>query len=64
MTSTLLFFYLFTVPFALLSADDKSAIAGASHCLIVFVLTYGFMGMEFVSIQLDDPFGDDANDFK
>jgi hypothetical protein len=27
------------------------------------VLTYGFMGLETVSIELDNPFGDDDNDF-
>lgn len=29
----------------------------------MFVLTYGFMGLETVSIELDNPFGDDDNDF-
>jgi predicted membrane chloride channel (bestrophin family) len=63
MTSTFLWFYLFTVPFALLSADDISILAAASHCMVVFILTYGLVGMEFVSISMDDPFGDDENDF-
>jgi hypothetical protein len=26
-------------------------------------VTYGFVGLETVSIELDDPFGDDENDF-
>jgi len=26
-------------------------------------MTYGFMGLEIVAIELDDPFGDDENDF-
>ena len=30
---------------------------------IVFFVTYGFLGLEYVSIELDDPFGDDPNDF-
>ena len=64
MTSTFLWLYVFTVPFALLSADDNSWVAAISHCLVVFVLTYGFAGMELISVQLDDPFGEDENDFK
>lgn len=30
---------------------------------MVFLLTYGFVGLEIISIELDNPFGDDANDF-
>jgi len=59
MSRTFLFFYLFTVPFALLG-DVSQPVA---HCVVVFFLTYGFMGMEYVSIELDDPFGSDSNDF-
>jgi len=59
MTRTFNFAYVFTVPFVLLS-DDSSIYA---HCLQVFILTYGFVGLELVAIELDDPFGDDANDF-
>ena len=54
-----MFLYVFTVPFVLLG-DQSSILA---HCFIVFVLTYGFVGLETVAIELDDPFGDDANDF-
>lgn len=32
--------------------------------IVVFFITYGFLGLEYVSIELDDPFGDDPNDFK
>lgn len=49
----------FTVPFALLS-DTSSVYA---HCVTIFILTYGFMGLEYVSIELDNPFGTDDNDF-
>ena len=28
-----------------------------------FFVTYGFVGLEYVSFELDDPFGDDDNDF-
>ena len=28
----------------------------------MFAITYFFMGMEFVTIQMDDPYGDDDTD--
>jgi hypothetical protein len=31
--------------------------------LLMFFVTYGFLGIEYVSMELDDPFGDDPNDF-
>ena len=59
MARTFLFLYIFTVPFVLLS-DESSVLA---HCFTIFLLTYGFMGLEVVAIELDNPFGDDPNDF-
>jgi predicted membrane chloride channel (bestrophin family) len=59
MARTFLFFYVFTVPFALLSDSSNVFV----HCIVIFILTFGFMGLEIISIELDDPFGDDANDF-
>lgn len=59
MARTFLFLYIFTVPFVLLK-DESSEFA---HCFTVFLLTFGFMGLELVAIELDDPFGDDPNDF-
>jgi predicted membrane chloride channel (bestrophin family) len=58
---TFLFLYLFTVPLVLVG-DTKSSMF--AHCFAVFLMTYGFMGLEVVAIELDDPFGDDDNDFK
>ena len=29
--------------------------------IIVFFVTYAFLGLEYVSIELDDPFGNDPN---
>lgn len=26
-------------------------------------ITYGFIGLEYVSMELDDPYGNDPNDF-
>jgi hypothetical protein len=59
MSRTFLFAYVFTVPFALLS--DKSGLV--AHCCEVFILTFGFVGLELVAIELDNPFGNDENDF-
>lgn len=59
MARTFLFLYVFTVPFVLLK-DSSNLLA---HCSMAFVLTYGFVGLELIAIELDDPFGDDANDF-
>jgi predicted membrane chloride channel (bestrophin family) len=59
MTRTFLYFYIFSVPFALLH-DTSSTYA---YLVVVFFLTYGFIGLELVSIELDDPFGNDPNDF-
>mmetsp|Transcript_28433 Transcript_28433/g.42027 ORF Transcript_28433/g.42027 Transcript_28433/m.42027 type:complete len:267 (+) Transcript_28433:485-1285(+) len=61
MTRTILCFYLFTIPLVFLS--DTMADNMLERCLSVFMLTYGFMGLELVAIELDDPFGTDDNDF-
>eukprot|EP00568_Trieres_chinensis_P014225 CAMPEP_0183329318 /NCGR_PEP_ID=MMETSP0160_2-20130417/84734_1 /TAXON_ID=2839 ORGANISM="Odontella Sinensis, Strain Grunow 1884" /NCGR_SAMPLE_ID=MMETSP0160_2 /ASSEMBLY_ACC=CAM_ASM_000250 /LENGTH=451 /DNA_ID=CAMNT_0025497507 /DNA_START=30 /DNA_END=1385 /DNA_ORIENTATION=- len=59
MARTFLFFWIFTLPFALVrTIDDPIEVM-----LIVFFTTYGFIGLEYVSMELDDPFGDDPNDF-
>jgi predicted membrane chloride channel (bestrophin family) len=59
MERTFIFFYVFTAPFVMLN-DDSSTLA---LCLAVFLFTYGFIGLEIVAIDLDDPFGSDDNDF-
>ena len=51
MTATFLFFFLYTVPFALLS-DDTKVFTIISHCVVIFILTYGIMGMDMVAVQL------------
>ena len=52
MSRTLMFTYVFTVPFVMLS--DKSS--DFAHCFIVFLLTYGFMGLEMIAMELDSKF--------
>jgi len=59
MARTFLFVWVFTLPFAL-AGDIKQPI---QVCMIIFVITYGFIGLEYVSMELDDPFGNDPNDF-
>ena len=41
-------------------SDHSSIVA---HCFVIFLLTYGFVGLELVAIELDNPFGNDPNDF-
>jgi len=60
MTRTLVLIYIYTLPLILINNKERSMIWG---CLSVFILTYGFLGLELVAIELDDPFGDDENDF-
>jgi hypothetical protein len=48
MTRTFLLFYIFTVPFALLS-DVSSPIV---HLVVIFFLTYGFCGLEIVAMEV------------
>lgn len=59
MARTMMFLWVFTLPFAL--ASDSSTLL--VHCVVVLLLTYAFLGLETVSLQLDDPFGTDENDF-
>jgi putative membrane protein len=59
MTRTILFFYIFTLPFALATDIQQTF----PFLLIIFIITYGFVGLELISIEIDDPFGQDPNDF-
>mmetsp|Transcript_10926 Transcript_10926/g.16378 ORF Transcript_10926/g.16378 Transcript_10926/m.16378 type:complete len:313 (-) Transcript_10926:234-1172(-) len=60
MTRIFLFVWMFSLPFALVHVSEEPY----SIVLIIFFITYGFFGLEFVSIELDDPFGDDPNDLE
>jgi len=53
-----LFAYIYSLPFALLSVISKPV----QNVVVVFIASYGFIGIEHCSIQLDDPFGDDPID--
>lgn len=59
MTLTFLFFWVFSLPLVLIK-DDSSLWA---TFLVVFGITYGFFGLEYVCRELSDPYGSDPNDF-
>jgi len=57
MTRTFLFFWVYTLPMVLLK-DYRIW----SVIVIVVSVSFGFIGVEYVSMSLDDPFGDETND--
>merc|ERR1711953_958348 len=57
MTRAFLFVWVYTLPMVLLKEYRLW-----SSILIVLLTTFGFVGIEYVSMALDDPFGDDTND--
>lgn len=59
MTRTLLFIWLFSLPFALVDKMDTLV----APIIVMFFMTFGFLGLEFLSIFMDDPFGKDPIDF-
>jgi len=59
MARTMMFAWVFTLPFCMQS--DPSSLC--AHAVIVFFLTYSFIGLETISCQLEDPFdGEDECD--
>jgi len=59
MARTFVLVWIFTLPFSLVY--DMQTLPAL--LFLVFFVTFGFVGLEFVSIEFDDPFGDDPNDF-
>ena len=59
MAHTMGLVYVYTLPFVFLKTQDNLY----ASCFNIFLLTYGFYGLMLVSIVLDDPFGNDPNDF-
>ncbi|KAL3927543.1 MAG: hypothetical protein SGBAC_013043 [Bacillariaceae sp.] len=57
MTRAFLFFWVYTLPLVLLK-DYRVW----SALLIIWLVSFGFIGIEYVSMALDDPFGDETND--
>ena len=56
MTRIFLCIWLFSLPLALVNSDPIPT------TITIFFITFGFFGLEFVSMELDDPFGLDSND--
>ena len=59
MARTMLFLWVLTLPLATQADATGSPFV---HCFTVFFLTYAFLGLEALSIDLENPFGTDAND--
>ncbi len=59
MTRTFLFLWVFSLPLALSNDIEKLC----PLVFVTFILTYGFLGLELISIEMDDPYGTDPNDF-
>lgn len=53
-------FYVFTLPFALLSPELN--LKYPQMIILIFLMTYGFIGIELLFVELDDPFAEDPND--
>jgi predicted membrane chloride channel (bestrophin family) len=62
MAKTMLFIWLYSLPLALCHEYDETS-SIASLLGLIFLITFGFCGLEFVAIELTDPFGDDPSDF-
>ncbi|KAL3922165.1 MAG: hypothetical protein SGILL_002350 [Bacillariaceae sp.] len=60
MARTLVMVYVFTLPLVFLGDGNSNF---WEDCITTFLLTYGFLGLDTTAVELDDPFGDDANDF-
>jgi hypothetical protein len=53
-------FYVFTLPFALLSPELN--LQYPQLVVLIFIMTYGFMGIELLFVEIDDPFAEDPNE--
>lgn len=60
MGRTLLYVWIFSLP-GVLAYNIQDMVA---NLILIFFITYGFLGLMYVSIELHDPFGKDANDFE
>jgi len=60
MCRTFLFLWIFSLPLSILAKADTNTLQAA---ITMFIITFGFVGLESVSVELDDPYGTDPNDF-
>ncbi|KAL7568530.1 hypothetical protein ACA910_002645 [Epithemia clementina (nom. ined.)] len=64
MNKVILFLWLYSLPLTLCHVKlNQIADSPFVSMILVFILTFGFMGLEFVSMELSDPFGEDPSDF-
>ena len=61
MCRTFVFLYVFAMPWVMYLGDG-STIGLLPLMVYNFFVTYAFLGLEFVSLEMDDPYGDDPND--
>ena len=54
-----LFAWCFSLPLVLIHDNDETI----EILILVFFTTFGFMGLEYSNIEMEDPFGTDPNDF-
>jgi len=59
MTKTLVFVWLFTLPLVFHVTETSQLVVSVG---MVVLITYGFAGLEFVSMEMSDCFGEDASD--
>lgn len=59
MSRSCCFLFAFTIP-SVKIYDDSGLLV---HCLAVFLVAYGCLGLDLTAIGLDNPLGDDPNDF-
>ena len=59
MAKTVLVFWLFSLPFCICNDDDTTLV---EKLVMIVLITVGFTGIESVSMELSDVFGDDEND--
>lgn len=64
MGRTLLIAWVLSLPFALAGKIEDDLVGLFALLFIVFLVTYGFMGLTAAEIELHDPYGDDANDLE
>ena len=62
MAKTLLFVWVFTIPLALVLPPKANLTLIVLYACIVCLITYGFVGLEMVAMELTDCFGDDPSD--
>lgn len=63
MCRTFVFLYVFAMPW-IMYLGEGSSIGLFPLMIYNFFVTYAFLGLEFVSLEMDDPYGDDPNDLE